>query len=119
MAGEGEFSTGSGVGGSNYMSNLVPTFDPAKDDFEQSIQKVELLTEIWPKEKSNELITKLIFGIIGAAFQKLQLKRADLMTDSEAGVQILVDFFGGQWGKGNLEYKYEITEHIFFRYTWR
>ena len=101
------------------MSNLVPTFDPTKDDLEQYTQKVELLAEIWPKEKYNELIARLILGTTGSAFQKLQLKRADLMTGSKAGVQTLVDLLGGQWGKVNLERKYEIVERALFKCTQR
>ena len=119
MAGEGESSTGSGAGGSNYMSNLAATFDPTKDDLEQYTQKVKLLAEIWPKEKYNELIARLILGTTGSAFQKLQLKRADLMTGSKAGVQTLVDLLGGQWGKVSLERKYEIVERALFKCTQR
>ena len=67
----------------------------------------------------NELIARLILGTTGSAFQKLQLKRADLMTGSKAGVESLVDLLGGQWGKVNLERKYEIVERALFKCTQR
>ena len=116
---EGDASTGSGTGQSTYMSNLVPTFDPAKDDLEQYTQKVELLAEIWPSEKYNELIARLILGTTGAAFQKLQLKKSELMSGTKAGVKTLIDLLGGQWGKVNLERKYEIVERALFKCTQR
>ena len=47
---DGDASTGSGTTGSSYMSNLVPTFNPAKDDPEQYTQKVALLAETWPSD---------------------------------------------------------------------
>ena len=51
-------STDGNTATSNHMATLVPTFDPAKDDLEQYTQKVELLSEIWPGGKLNELITR-------------------------------------------------------------
>ena len=100
---------------SNHMATLVPTFDPAKDDLEQYTQKVELLSEIWPGGKLNELITRLILNTSGTAFQKLQLSKTQLMTNDKKGVQLLVTLLGGQWGKVNLEKKYDIVERALFR----
>ena len=96
-------STDGNTATSNHMSTLVPTFDPSKDDLEQYTQKVELLSEIWPATKINELITRLILNTNGTAFQKLQLNKSQLMTNDKKGVQQLVQLLGGQWGKVNLE----------------
>lgn len=100
---------------SNQLATLVPTFDPSKDDLEQYTQKVELLTEVWPAGKFNELITRLILGTTGTAFSKLQLKRSALMTGDSKGVQELVKLLGGHWGKVNLEKRYEAAERALFR----
>ena len=100
---------------SNNMATLVPSFDPSKDDLEQYSQKVELLGEIWPASNMNELITRLMLNTTGTAFQKLQLNREKLLTNDKAGVQLLVTLLGGQWGKVNLERKYEIVEKALFK----
>ena len=98
-SGEGNTAT------SNNMATLVPSYDPSKDDLEQYTQKVELLAEIWPSTKINELIARLVLNTTGTAFQKLQLNREKLMTGDKAGVELLVSLLGGQWGKINLERK--------------
>ena len=108
-------STDGNTATSNHMATLVPTFDPAKDDLEQYTQKVELLSEIWPGGKLNELITRLILNTNGTAFQKLQLNKAQSMTNDKKGAQLLVTLLGGQWGKVNLEKKYDIVERALFR----
>ena len=83
----------------NQLTSLVPQFDPAQHDLEQYTQKVELLTEIWPQGKIDELITRLILGTSGAAFQKLQLQRSTLLTGDKSGVEKLVTILGGHWGR--------------------
>ena len=109
-------STDGNTASSNHMATLVPTFDPSKDDLEQYTQKVELLSEIWPATKINELITRLILNTSGTAFQKLQLNNPRwMMTNDKKGVQLLVQLLGGQWGKVNLEKKYDIVERALFR----
>ena len=108
-AGEGNTAT------SNNMATLVPSYDPSKDDLEQYTQKVELLTEIWPSAKLNELIARLVLNTSGSALQKLQLNRQKLMTNDKAGVELLINLLGGQWGKVNLEKKYEIVERALFK----
>ena len=108
-SGEGNTAT------SNNMATLVPSYDPSKDDLEQYTQKVELLAEIWPSTKINELIARLVLNTTGTAFQKLQLNREKLMTGDKAGVELLVSLLGGQWGKINLERKYEIVEKALFK----
>ena len=37
------------------------------------------------------------------------------MTNDKKGVQLLVTLLGGQWGKVNLEKKYDIVERALFR----
>ena len=101
------------------LTSLVPQFDPAQHDLEQYSQKVELLANIWPENKINELVTRLILGTSGAAFQKLQLQKDELMSGNKAGVEKLVKILGGHWGKVSLERKYEIFEKAVFRCTQR
>ena len=108
--------TGEGANNvSNNLTTLVPSFDPSKDDLEQYTQKVELLGEIWPQSKLNELITRLMLNTTGTAFQKLQLNRDKLLTNDKAGIQLLITTLGGQWGKVNLERKYETVEKALFK----
>ena len=97
------------------MAALVPSFHPSKDDLEQYTQKVELLSEIWPSNKMNELITRLILNTSGSAFQKLQLNRSKLMTGDKTGTQMLITTLGGQWGKVSLEKTCEIVEKALFK----
>ena len=101
------------------LTSLVPQFDPAQHDLEQYSQKVELLANIWPENKINELVTRLILGTSGAAFQKLQLQKDELMVGDKSGVEKLVKILGGHWGKVSLERKYEIFEKAVFRCTQR
>ena len=56
------------------LTYLVPTFDPAKDDLETYAQKVEMLSEIWPAEKLNEVATRHILNTTGAAFQNCSFR---------------------------------------------
>lgn len=77
---------GRGTVTSNNMATSVPSDDPSKDDLEQYSQKVELLTEIWPSTKINELIARLVLNTTGTAFQQLQLNSQKLMTGDKAGV---------------------------------
>lgn len=97
------------------LTYLVPQFDPSQHDLEQYSQKVEMLSEIWPANKINELITRLILSTSGAAFQKLQLQRSELLTGDKKGVAKLITILGGQWGKVSLEKKYETFERAVYR----
>ena len=99
------------------LATLVPTFVPAKDDLEAYVQKVEMLSDIWPSEKLSELATKLILNTAGAAFQKLQLQKAEILLNSKQGIQNPVTALGGHWGKVSLEKKYEIMEKALFHCT--
>ena len=99
----------------NHLSSLVPTFNPSETDLDQYAQKVEMLTEIWPSSKLNELATRLILNSSGAAFQKLQLQRREVLTGTQKGLQRLVEILGGHWGKVNLQRKYEAAERALFR----
>ena len=81
------------------LTSLVPSFDPTQDDLDQYVQKLEILCEIWPANKLSELATRLILNAKGAAFQKLQLKRKEVITGSTKGIKQLVEILGGHWGK--------------------
>ena len=74
---------------SNQLSSLVPTFDPATDDLLIYQQKVELVLAAWPKGKLQELITRLILGCKGTAFQKLQIHQTKLLKGDEECVRKL------------------------------
>ena len=104
---------------STQLATLVPSFDPSKDDLEQYAQKIEMLADVWPSDKLNELATRLILNSTGAAFQKLQLQKSVILTGTKAGIQSIVTILGGQWGKVNLEKKYETVEKALFRCTQR
>ena len=104
---------------STQLATLVPSFDPSKDDLEQYAQKIETLADVWPRDKLNELATRLILNSTGAAFQKLQLQKSVILTGTQAGIQSIVTILGGQWGKVNLEKKYETVEKALFRCTQR
>ena len=111
----GESREGSTAHVSSQLTTLVPSFDPSKDELEQYVQKIEMLTEIWPAEKLNELATRLILNTSGAAFQKLQLQKTEILTNDRKGIECLVKALGGQWGKVTLEKKYEVVEKALFR----
>eukprot|EP00435_Cladocopium_sp_Y103_P070766 s168_g36.t1 len=115
MSGETRESTSSNV--PTQLTTLVPAFDPSKDDLEQYVQKIEMLADIWPAEKLNELATRLILNTTGAAFQKLQLQRSEILTNDKKGIENLVKALGGHWGKVTLERKYEVVEKALFRCT--
>eukprot|EP00435_Cladocopium_sp_Y103_P014769 s1455_g3.t1 len=115
MSGETREGTTSSV--PTQLTTLVPSFDPAKDDLEQYVQKIEMLAEIWPAEKLNELATRLILNTTGAAFQKLQLQKSEILTNDKKGIENMVKALGGHWGKVTLERKYEVVEKALFRCT--
>ena len=103
----------------NQLASLVPTFDPAKDDLTDYTKKVQLLMNMWPDGKWTELATRLILGCSGSAFQKLQLKSADITQNDKKSIQQIIEVLGGQWGQIPLEKKYEAAERALFRCTQR
>eukprot|EP00434_Breviolum_minutum_P027646 symbB.v1.2.024453.t1/scaffold2319.1/size82456/2 len=94
----------------NQLAQLVPTFDPAKDDVLVYGQKVQLLLAAWPPGKYTELGTRLILGCSGSAFLKLQLHRSEVTGNDTKSIQRLVEILGGVWGQINLEKRYEYAE---------
>ena len=105
----------SGTGVSNQLASLVPSFDPATDDLQVFQQKVQLVTAAWPKARMTELITRLILGCKGTAFQKLELHQEELLTgDGEEAIKKLIGFLGGAWGKIALERQYEDAEQALY-----
>ena len=103
-----------GLGVSNQLASLVPSFDPGVDDLLIYQQKVELVYAAWPRAKTTELVTRLILGCKGSAFAKLQLHQAELLDGSEKSVQRLVELLGGSWGKIPLELQYQDAERALF-----
>lgn len=96
------------------LAILVPSFDPSRDDLRTYVQKVELLASAWPKEKMSELITRLILGCSGSAFQKLQLQKDQLAANDLKSVAKLIEILGGHWGQIPLEKKYQCAERALF-----
>ena len=115
MSGEGTSSTTTGDTIQNQLSSLVPTFDPAVDSVETWTQKVELLVNAWPEGKYKELATRIILNTKGSAFQKLQLRSAEILTGDKKGIQVLVETVGGQFGQVDLERKFDVVERALFR----
>ena len=107
--------SGEGVMVSNQLAMLVPQFDPSTDDVNVWSGKVELLLNTWPKDKLNELATRLILGCKGSMFLKLQLNRSSILTGSEKGIQRLVELVGGSFGQVPLERKFELAEKALFK----
>lgn len=99
----------------NHLANLVPTFDPAKDDLKAYTQKVQLLLRMWPENKYTELATRLILGCSGSAFDKLQLNSEQITVNDKKSIQKLIELLGGQWGQIPLEKKYEYAERALFK----
>ena len=99
----------------NQLAQLVPTFDPAKDDVLVYGQKVQLLLAAWPSGKYTELGTRLILGCSGSAFLKLQLHRSEVTGNDVKSIQRLVEILGGTWGQINLEKRYEYAERALYK----
>ena len=97
------------------LASLVPSFDPTMDNVGIWTSKVELLLATWPPSKLNELATRLILGCKGTAYQKLQLLRGEVLTNSEKVIQRLLEIVGGTWGQIPLEKKFELAERALFR----
>ena len=103
-----------GIGVSNQLASLVPSLAPGVDDLLIYQQKVELVYAAWPRAKTTELVTRLIFGCNGSAFAKLQLHQTELLDGSEKSVQRLVELLGGSWGKIPLELQYQDAGRALF-----
>ena len=99
----------------NQLAVLVPTFDPSKDDLQQYVSKVELLVDVWPKNRIHELSTRLILGCQGSAFKKLALHRTELQVNNVEAIKKLIQLLGGHWGQTALEKRYESAEKALFR----
>ena len=99
----------------NQLSALVPTFDPSTDNVEIWASKVELLLSAWPEAKIKELATRLVLGCKGTAYQKLQLRRDEIIVNDPKGIQLIVELVGGTWGQIPLEKKFELVEKALFR----
>ena len=100
---------------STQLAVLVPTFDPSTDNVEIWSRKVELLLHAWPQGKIVELVTRLILGCKGTAYQKLQLHQKELLVNDTASVKKLVELVGGTWGAIPLEKKFELVEKALYR----
>ena len=100
---------------STQLAVLVPTFDPSTDNVEIWSSKVELLLHAWPQAKIVELVTRLILGCKGTAYQTLQLHQKELLVNDTASVKKVVELVGGTWGAIPLEKKFELVEKALYR----
>ena len=101
---------------SSQMAMLVPSFDPSKDDMTTYQQKVEMLSQVWPPKKMPELVTRLILNTTGFVFEKLQLHHAELSSHQDnKGVQQLISYLGGHWGRIALERRFEDIERALYQ----
>ena len=101
----------------NQLASLVPTFDPSVDQVESWGQKIELLLHAWPETRLKELATRIVLNTKGSAFQKLQLRQAEILTGTAAGIRKIVEVVGGQFGQVELERKYELVEKALYKCT--
>jgi hypothetical protein len=116
---EASASEGSSGNVTNQLAILVPSFDPAKDDFQVYQQKVALLLEAWPVGKYTELATRLILNCTGSAFKKLQLHQAELIATERKSIHRIVQLLGGHWGQIDLEQRYEFAERALYKCSQR
>ena len=100
---------------SNQLAMLVPSFDPASDSVETWTQKIEMLLVAWPRQKLDELATRLVLNCRGTAFQKLQLHRSEVLKNDEKAIKRIVELVGGTWGQVPLEQRFELVEKGLYR----
>ena len=103
-------SSAESVGVSNQLASLVPNFDPATDDVLMYQKRVELVLAAWPKTRLTELVTRLILGCKGSAFEKLQIHQDELLVGEEKSVHRIIELLGGQWGRIPPERQYQDAE---------
>lgn len=99
----------------NQLAMLVPSFDPATDSVETWTQKIEMLLVAWPRQKLDELATRLVLNCRGTAFQKLQLHRTEVLKNEEKAIKRIVELVGGTWGQVPLEQRFELVEKGLYR----
>ena len=97
------------------LASLVPSFDPTMDNVGIWTSKVELLLATWPPSKLNELATRLILGCKRCSLSETAATSGEVLTNSEKGIQRLVEIVGGTWGQIPLEKKFELAERALFR----
>ena len=89
-----------GNASNNQLASLIPVFDPATDSVEQWTQKIELLTQVWPAGRLGELATRIILNCKGGTVECISK---------------IVELVGGQFGRVNLERKFDVVEKALFR----
>ena len=97
------------------LAQLVPTFDPGTDNVEVWRQKVLLLVKAWPEGKLMELATRILLSTKGSAFQKLELRQAEVLTGTKEGIQKIIEIVTGQFGQVDLEKKYDVVERALYK----
>ena len=107
-------SSAESVGVSNQLASLVPNFDPATDDVLMYQKRVELVLAAWPKTRLTELVTRLILGCKGSAFERLQIHQDELLVGEEKSVHRIIELLGGQWGRIPLERQYQDAEKALY-----
>ena len=70
---------------------------------------------MWPEGRLGELATRIILNCKGSAFAKLQLRQKELLGGTLECISKIVELVGGQFGRVNLERKFDIVEKALFR----
>ena len=70
---------------------------------------------MWPEGRLGELATRKILNCKGSAFAKLQLRQKELLGGTLECISKIVELVGGQFGRVNLERKFDIVEKALFR----
>ena len=96
------------------LAQLVPTFDPGTDNVEVWRQKVLLLVKAWPG-KLVEFATRILLNTKGSAFQKLELRQAEVLTGTKEGIQKIIEIVTGQFGQVDLEKKYDVVDRALYK----
>ncbi len=78
-------------------------------------QKIEMLLVAWPRQKLDELATRLVLNCRGTAFQKLQLHGSEVLKNEEKAIKRIVELVGGTWGQVPLEQRFKLVEKGLYR----
>ena len=68
---------------------------------------------IWPEEHREHLAPRAALMIEGAAFQKITRLDATKLRQKD-GVKHLIEALGGQWGRTDVEDRYDLFERALY-----
>ena len=103
-----------GVPPSSLPWGQIPVFQPGVTDIRVYTRKLQFLREIWPVEHVEHLAPRAALMIEGAAFQKIARLDPSKLRDKN-GVKVLVETLGGQWGRLEVEDKFDLFERALYQ----